>query len=255
MRSPAVRVEALSIWRGQRAGAKPVLSGLSLCIERGERVALVGANGAGKTSLLLALLGAVPYEGDVLIDGQRLTADTLSALRQKLGFVFSDPQDQLFLPSVREEVAFGPAQRGVHGSELESRVRDALSSVKLEGFEERAPAELSLGEQRRLAIATVLSCRPPIVLLDEPTASLDPRARRRMIDTLAGLDATVLCATHDLDAALDLEARVIALAEGRIVADGHAEHVLRDADLLNRAALELPLCLGRVPRRIARGTD
>jgi cobalt/nickel transport system ATP-binding protein len=255
MRSPAIRVQALSIWRGKSVHAKPVLHGLSLSIERGERVAVIGANGAGKTSLLLALLGAVPYEGDIDIDGERLTADNLSALRQQLGFVFSDPQDQLFLPSVREEVAFGPLQRGVQGPELRTRVQLALADVKLEGFEERRPAELSLGEQRRLAIASVLSCRPPIVLLDEPTASLDPRARRHMIDTLAGLDATVLCATHDLDAALDLEARVIVLAHGQIVADGHAEHVLRDAALLDRAALELPLCLS--PRRpeTARGSD
>ena len=255
MRPPAVHMQALSIWRGKSVAAEPVLHGLSLCIERGERVALIGANGAGKTSLLLALLGAVPYEGAIDIDGERLTAENLGALRQKLGFVFSDPQDQLFLPSVREEVAFGPVQRGVRDPELRARVQQALASVKLEGFEERPPTELSLGEQRRLAIASVLSCRPPIVLLDEPTASLDPRARRHMIDTLARLDATVLCATHDLDAALDLEARVIVLANAKIVADGHAEHVLRDAGLLDRAALELPLCLSPRPREKARGSD
>jgi energy-coupling factor transporter ATP-binding protein EcfA2 len=248
MRSPAIRLDALSIWRGKTANAKPVLSALSLNVERGERVALIGANGAGKTSLLLALLGAVPYDGSIQIDGELLDRDNLSRLRQKLGFVFSDPQDQLFLPSVREEVAFGPVQRGVQGPELEARVNEALACVKLAGFEQRAPSELSLGEQRRLAIASVLSCRPPILLLDEPTASLDPRARRRMLETLADLDATILCATHDLDAALDLAARVIVLAAGKIVADGPADRVLRDAALLDEAALELPLCLGRGAR-------
>jgi energy-coupling factor transporter ATP-binding protein EcfA2 len=241
MHPTAIRTDSLSVFRGRAAGAPPVLRDLTLTVEPRERVALIGPNGAGKTSLLLALIGAVPYEGTIHIGSELLCRENLEAQRRRIGFVFSDPQDQLFLPSVREEVAFGPEQRGITGSALDELVTRALAQVSLTGFEGRAPSALSLGEQRRLAIASVLSCGPALLLLDEPTASLDPRARRSMIETIAQLDATVLCATHDLDAALDLDARVLLLTGGRMLADGPAGALLRDEALLQSAQLELPL--------------
>jgi cobalt/nickel transport system ATP-binding protein len=241
MTAPAISLTSVSVWRS--GNPEPVIRNLSVAIEAGQHVALIGNNGAGKTSLLLALVGAVAFEGKIRIGTRLLERDQLAGIRREVGFVFSDPQDQLFLPSVREELAFGPKQRGIGGPELVARVHEALTLVGLLGFEERRPSELSLGEQRRLALATVLVCRPRVVLLDEPTASLDPRARRNMLRTIAALEATVICATHDLDAALDLDARVILLRQGESVADGPAHALLRDESLLDQAELELPLSL------------
>jgi cobalt/nickel transport system ATP-binding protein len=249
MDPPAICAESLSVWRGRSHAAKPVLESLSFCIGPRERVALIGPNGAGKTSLLLALIGAVPFDGTIRFGERPLTRENLAAIRRELGFVFSDPQDQLFLHSVYEEVAFGLVQRGMPATAVAARATDALSCVGLTGFEQRAPSELSLGEQRRLAIATALASGPEFLLLDEPTAGLDPRARRSLIQTMSALRATVICATHDLDAALDLKARAILLANGRIVADGPAEQLLVDEALLDAAGLELPLSLTRSDRQ------
>ncbi len=237
----ALELVDVSVLR-QRRGEEPrkVIDGLHLRVEVGQRVALVGPNGAGKTSLLLALVGAAPFRGTIAVGGVRLERSSLAQVRQTTGYVFADPADQLFLPTAGEEVAFGPRQRGLVEPALSQRVEQALAAVGLEGYQGRLCAELSLGEQRRLAVATILSTRPALLLLDEPTASLDPRARRKMLESIVSLGAAVLLATHDLDAALDLGARVVALGEGRVVGDGPAERVLADEAVMQRAGLEVP---------------
>jgi cobalt/nickel transport system ATP-binding protein len=246
-----VRVSALKVWRQQHhAGPRLVLDGVSFDVVEGECVAIAGPNGAGKTTLLLALVGAVPFEGEIEIAGQALTRSSLRELRQETGFVFADPGDQLFLPTVRDEVAFGPEQRGLGADIVQARVGEALLAVGLAGYENRSSSELSLGEQRRLAVATVLSTQPRVILLDEPTASLDPRARRGMLQTIRATGATVLMATHDLEALLELSARVLLLNDGHVIADGPAVTVLNDARALEAAGLEVPLSLRLSPRPI-----
>ncbi len=240
-----IRIEHLEVWREDGAERKRVLDALSLGIAAGERVAIAGPNGAGKTSLLLAMVGALPFSGTITVGERVLDSKSLDSVRREVGYVFADPSDQLFLPTVREEVGFGPRQRGDDGESLTRRVGAALETVGLTGFEERSPLALSLGEQRRLAAATVLSTDPGVLLFDEPTASLDPRARRSMLDTLLGLDATLLMATHDLDAVLDLDARVVLLDAGKLVADGPSSELLHDEGLLERAGMALPLGLQR----------
>jgi cobalt/nickel transport system ATP-binding protein len=238
-----VGLEGLDVWHEDARGQPvKIVHDLSLSIEARERVALVGPNGAGKTSLLLALVGALPFSGRALIGGQALERRTLESLRRQIGFVFADPRDQLFCTTVFDEVAYGPRLRNVAAGELERRVSGALSAVGLEGFEQRAPSALSLGEQRRLAIATILSYEARLVLVDEPTASLDPRARQAVLEAIVALDATVIFATHDLDAARELGARAVVLGGGRILADGPAEQVFADSELMQKA------CLAPVPR-------
>ncbi len=245
MGGQSIRIEGLEVWREDGPERERVVAGLSLEIAAGERVAIAGPNGAGKTLLLLAMVGALPFSGTISVGGLELAPKSLEAVRREVGYVFADPADQLFLPTVREEVGFGPRQRGISDAALSARVDAALAAVGLVGFEERSPLALSLGEQRRLAAATVLSSEPAALLFDEPTASLDPRARRSMIDTLRSLDATLLLATHDLDAVLDLEARVVLLDRGHMVAEGPATALLRDEALLERAGMALPLGLQR----------
>lgn len=230
------------MWREDAARAhRLAVESFSLDVGAGECVAVVGPNGAGKTSLLLALVGAAPFEGKIAIGSRLLESKSLEELRRTTGFVFAEPTDQLFSTTVREEVAFGPRLRGASPDEVAERVVQALSAVGLSGFEERAPRSLSLGEQRRLAVATILSYDASLVLLDEPTASLDPRARTAMLETIRHLTATVLIATHDLDAAIELGARVVLLSSGKLVADGPAERLLTDEALLGKAGLGLPI--------------
>jgi cobalt/nickel transport system ATP-binding protein len=242
-----VEIRTLSVWREDPLGGDPrrVITDLDLDFDAGERVALVGANGAGKTSLLLALVGAVPFEGRVSYGDLALDRRTLGRVRNEVAFVFAEPADQLFSPSVREEVAFGPKQRGLTGAALDERASAAIELVGLSGFEARAPASLSLGEQRRLALATALSVDPAVLLLDEPTASLDGRARRAVLDALRRTHATLVVATHDLDAALELDARVVLLKGGSVVGSGPARELLSDEAELDRAGLLLPLSLTR----------
>jgi cobalt/nickel transport system ATP-binding protein len=249
MGSTSVDLDAVNVWRTGRAHDKTqVLHGVSVSIAPGECVALIGANGAGKSSLLFALVGALPSDGRIEIGGKPLNAGSLDDVRRQIGFVFEDPREQLFMPSVREEVAFGPRHRGLAGAELDACVDRALSSVNLSAQADARPNALSLGQQRRLAVATVLALDPALILLDEPTASLDPLARRAMIEVIGALGATRLWATHDLDAALDLNARVLVLSEGRLVADGPGATVLADERLLAAASLALPLGLGALRR-------
>ncbi len=220
---------------------REVARDLSLKLAAGSRLALVGPNGAGKTSVLLALVGATPFSGQIRIGPHTVNEAQLAALRRDVGFVFADPSDQLFCASVEDEVAFGPEARSWPKEEVERAVSDALERVGLGAERRRAPQALSLGEQRRLALATALACRPGLLILDEPTASLDGRARRTLLATLRDSNATLICASHDLDAVLDLEAEVLLLAGGDAIAHGAAREILGDAALLDRAGLEPPL--------------
>jgi cobalt/nickel transport system ATP-binding protein len=219
---------------------RPALRGVELRIRHGERVAILGPNGAGKTTLMLHLNGLMRGAGRLEVAGLAVEDGTLADLRARVGLVFQDPDDQLFMPTVAEDVAFGPLNQGLPEAEVELRVREALGAVRMADAAERAPHQLSMGERRRVAIATVLASRPSLLVLDEPSANLDPRARRELVDILAGVDRTMLLTTHDLPLAAELCERAVILADGRIVADGECHQLLADAELLARHDLELP---------------
>jgi cobalt/nickel transport system ATP-binding protein len=220
---------------------RQALFGVDLEIQRGERVALLGPNGAGKTTLVLHLNGILAAgAGSVSVSGLPVTKPNLTEIRRRVGIVFQDPDDQLFLPTVGQDVAFGPANLGLRGAELEQRVHEALAAVGLPELVDRAPHHLSFGQRRRVALATVLAMRPEILVLDEPTSNLDPASRRELAEVLAGQDVTVLMVTHDLPYALQLCQRSVILSEGVIVADGPTRELLADADLLAAHRLELP---------------
>ncbi len=217
------------------------LDSVDLTIARGERVALLGPNGAGKTTLALHLNGILsPEAGTVRVAGLEVRKENLRAIRRRVGIVFQDPDDQLFMTSVRDDVAFGPANLGYRDDELERRVRDALDAVDMSGSADRSPHHLSFGQRRRVALATVLAMDPDVLVLDEPTSNLDPAGRRELADVLDLLPVTLLLITHDLPYALRLCERAIVMDEGRIVADGPTRRVLADEAVLARHRLELP---------------
>ncbi len=219
------------------------LGGVDLEVGASERVALVGANGAGKTTILLHLIAMLRGEGSIVVDGTPVSEKTVDDVRRKVGLVFQDPDDQLFCPTVGEDVGFGPRNLGLDEAEVESRVHDVLAAVGLHGYEDREPHRLSLGEKKRVALAGVLAMRPALLVLDEPSANLDPRARRSLVDLLRRIEGAMLIATHDLDLVLDLGARVVVLAGGRTVAGGPADEILRDVAVLREHGLEPPLSL------------
>lgn len=224
------------------------LRGVSFRIVHGESVGIVGANGAGKSTLLLHLNGFLLSEvGTVNIGGAMLTRATLAPARRAIGMVFQDPDDQLFMPTVYDDVAFGPVNQGLTPEEVEQRVRNALQIVDASHLAARAPYHLSGGEKRAVAIATVLSMSPDILVLDEPSANLDPRSRRQLIDMLRGFEHTKIIATHDLDMVLDLCERCIVLHEGQVKADGPTADIFRDEQLLEESHLEKPLRLQACP--------
>ncbi|MFD0352873.1 energy-coupling factor ABC transporter ATP-binding protein [Streptomyces sp. NPDC127110] len=226
------------------------LFGVDLTVGRGERVALLGPNGAGKTTLVLHLNGILGGGvGSVSVAGLPVEKRNLAEIRRRVGIVFQDPDDQLFMPTVREDVAFGPAAAGLRGAELEERVREALELVGMAGFADRPPHHLSFGQRRRVAVATVLAMRPEILVLDEPSSNLDPASRRELADILRSLDVTVLMVTHDLPYALELCPRSVILSEGVIAADGRTRDLLCDDALMREHRLELPF--GFDPRSVA----
>ncbi len=220
---------------------RQALSGVSMRVEPGERVALLGPNGAGKTSLVLQLNGVLtPSAGSVSIGGLQVQQRTLTEVRRRVGVVFQDPDDQLFTPTVGRDVAFGPAHLGLSGKALEARVAEALSYVGLADAADRPPHRLSVGERRRAAVATVLAMHPEVLVLDEPTANLDPAARREFADLIKRLGMTTLLVTHDLPYALELCPRALVIDHGQIVADGPIRELLADTGFMSAHRLELP---------------
>ncbi len=224
------------------------LNGVSFRIHHGESVAVVGANGAGKSTLLLHLNGYLtPQEGRVRIGDFPLTRQTIPEVRKTVGMVFQDPDDQLFMPTVGDDVAFGPLNLGLPAEEVEARVAEALERVGALPLRERPPYHLSGGEKRAVAIATVLAMSPSILVMDEPSANLDPGARRRLIRLLQTFEHTKIVATHDLDMVLELCARTVVIRAGQVAADGPTAEIFRDDTLLAASGLERPLSLQGCP--------
>jgi cobalt/nickel transport system ATP-binding protein len=220
---------------------RQALFGIDLAVRRGERVAILGPNGAGKTTLVLHLNGTLGGgSGHVRVDGLAVEKGNLREIRRRVGIVFQDPDDQLFMPTVRDDVAFGPANLGYRDDELERRVGLALEAVGMGAYTDRPPHHLSFGQRRRVAAATVLSMDPSVLVLDEPSSNLDPQARREFADIVLALDMTTLIVTHDLPYALQLCPRAVVMNEGVIVADGPTRSILADADLMAANRLELP---------------
>jgi len=218
-----------------------VLDGLSLRVDAGERVAVLGANGSGKTTFVRHLNGLHELqEGRIEVDGRPMERAHLAEIRRAVGLGFQDPDDQLFMTTVRDDVAFGPANLGLRGDELAARVGEALRAVGAEALADRAPHHLSGGEKRRVALATILAMRPGVLALDEPTSGLDPLGRRELAELLAGLGATQLVVTHDLPFALATCPRSVIVDRGTVVADGPTRDLLADEARLHRHRLELP---------------
>jgi cobalt/nickel transport system ATP-binding protein len=224
------------------------LQGVSFLLTHGEAVAVIGANGAGKSTLLLHLNGCLmPEKGEVRIGGLPLNKNTLTQVRRTVGMVFQDPDDQLFMPLVYDDVAFGPLNLGLPPAEVDRLVLDSLATVGASHLKDRPPYRLSGGEKRAVAIAAVLAMSPDILVMDEPTAALDPKTRRQLIELLKTFKHTRIIATHDLDLVLDLCTRVIVFKEGRVVADGPALDILENEELLAASSLEKPLRLQGCP--------
>jgi cobalt/nickel transport system ATP-binding protein len=217
------------------------LRDVSLFIQPGEKVALVGPNGAGKSTLMLLVNGILrPSQGRVELGGLEVKEPNMGQIRAWAGLVFQDPDDQLFSPTVFDDVAFGPLHMGLPADEVRNRVAEALAAVHMDGYGGRMSHHLSAGEKKRIAIATVLSMGPLLLILDEPTAGLDPRARRSLINLLRELPQTMLVASHDMRMVSELFTRMIVMDQGRVVADGPTHELMDDADLLEAHGLERP---------------
>ena len=224
---------------------KNVLHDMSFRIEKGESVGLIGANGAGKSTIMKLLLGLTEGDGKVLIDGTEVRKETLGEIRAKLGFVLQNSDNQMFMPTVYEDMMFAPLNYMVSREEAEKRVDKVLERLGLQYLKHKYNHKISGGEKRMAAIATILAMEPEAVLMDEPTSALDPYNRRVVINTIRELNQTKIITSHDLDMILDTCDRVILISEGTVVADGRAEEILRDKELLESHHLELPLSLAR----------
>jgi cobalt/nickel transport system ATP-binding protein len=220
-----------------------VLHDMSFRIEKGESVGLIGANGAGKSTIMKLLLGLLQGEGKVLIDGTEVRKETLGEIRARLGFVLQNSDNQMFMPTVYEDMIFGPLNYGLSREEVDRRVDEVLARLHLEDLKHRYNHKISGGEKRMGAIATILSMEPEAILMDEPTSALDPYNRRIVINTIRGLEQTKLIASHDLDMILDTCDRVILISGGRVAADGPAREILSDRELLEANRMELPLSM------------
>lgn len=224
---------------------RKALDGVTLSMRPGERLALLGPNGAGKTTLALHVNGLLRADrGAIRVGELELSDDNLLEIRRRVGLVFQNPDDQLFMPTVGEDVAFGPANLGLEGDELARRVDEALSTVEASELRARVPHHLSGGERRRASLATVLAMHPEMLVLDEPAAGLDPAGRRELIETMMSLEITQLVITHDLPLALELCPRSLIMDRGRIVADGATAEIVADSELLARHRLEMPFGFG-----------
>ena len=222
---------------------RPVIRDLSFRIAEGESVGLIGANGAGKSTVMKLLLGLLTGEGQILVDGTALTKRTLPEVRRKLGFVLQNSDNQMFMPTVYEDMIFAPLNYGLSREETEARVDHVLKELGLEDLKHRHNHRISGGEKRMAAIATILAMEPEVILMDEPTSALDPYNRRMVINTIRALPQTKIITSHDLDMILDTCGRVILLSHGEIAADGPADTILRDRALLEANRMELPLRL------------
>ena len=242
METPKLKVSGLGY---SYPDGNQALDNIDLVVNAGERVALLGPNGAGKTTLVMHLNGILHGgKGSIEIDGSRIDPNqntSLLAARQKVGIVFQDPDDQLFMPTVGEDIAFGPYNMGKRGAELDAIVDEALNLVGMSEFKDRPPHHLSFGQRRRVAVATVLAMKPEILVMDEPSSNLDPASRRELADIVRSLDVTIVMVTHDLPYALELCERSVILSGGIIVADAPTRDVLSNAQLLASHRLELPV--------------
>ena len=224
------------------------IKNISFTIHPGEAVGIIGANGAGKSTLLMLLMGVLfPKNGKVLVGDVEVTKKTLPMIRQRMGMVFQDPDDQLFMTTVYDDVAFGPRNYQLSEQEVEQRVTMALESVGIPHLKDRAPFRLSGGEKRAAAIASVLSMEPDILIMDEPTSALDPKSRRRLISLLNSFEHTKIITSHDLDTIVETCRRTIVIKAGEIVADGKTMDILTNVELLDRSGLEMPLSLQNCP--------
>jgi len=222
---------------------------ISFTINHGESVGIIGANGAGKSTLLMLLMGVIfPHSGEVLLGDVHVTPKTLPMIRQRLGMVFQDPDDQLFMTTVYDDVAFGPRNYKLDENEVQSRVTKALNLVGISNLKDRAPFKLSGGEKRSATIASVLSMEPDVLIMDEPTAALDPKSRRRVIGLLKSFEHTKIITSHDLDMVFETCKRIIVIKEGEVAADGTAVEILTNVELLDDCRLEIPLSLQNCPR-------
>ena len=224
-------------------GDVPVVENLSFTIQKGETVGLIGANGAGKSTIMKLMLGLLSGSGEIKVDGLPVCRDNLAEIRKKIGFVLQDSDNQMFMPTVYEDMIFGPRNYGLSKEETEKRVDTVLTQLGLQDLKHRHNHKISGGEKRMAAIATILAMEPEMILMDEPSTALDPVNRRTIINTINRLPQTKLIASHDLDMILDTCQRVILLSRGAIVADGDAETILRDKALLEANRMELPFCL------------
>ncbi|MCX6134313.1 MAG: ABC transporter ATP-binding protein [Ignavibacteriales bacterium] len=239
--NPAITVHDL---RFHYPDGKEALRGISFAVGERECVGLVGPNGSGKSTLLLHLNGLLPEDlpstPGVTICGRPVNRENASAIRRDVGLLFQDPDDQLFCPTVYEDVAFGPQQFGLSEEQLKAAVKKGLEVTSLLGYENRSPHHLSSGEKRRVCLAGVLACEPRVLALDEPTSNLDPRGKRSLIQTLKSIPATKIIATHDLEMVVELCSRTIVLDQGLIVADGPTKELLGDEQLMLAHGLEKP---------------
>jgi len=225
------------------------LRGVNLLVEEGESVGIVGPNGAGKSTLLLHLNGILTGRGEIRIFGLPVEKKNLQEIRRRVGLVFQDPDDQLFSPTVYDDVAFGPMNMGLSRQEVAAAVDRALREVGLAGLEKRSAYHLSFGQKKRAAIATVLSMNPDLLVLDEPSSNLDPRARREFSELLQGMRITKIVVTHDLPFVFENCERVVVMDGGKVVADGEVFSILSDEEILKAHGLELPYGFYPAPRR------
>ena len=235
-------IEILDLTYSYPDGRK-ALQGVNLTVNKGDTAGLIGHNGAGKSTLIMLLNGVFTGKGTIKIAGLTLEKKNVKEIRKSVGVVFQNPDDQLFMPTVFDDIAFGPLNFGLSSEEVKNRVAEVMKAMKLEGFDERLPHHLSTGEKKRVSIATVLSMRPSIIILDEPSSNLDPKGRRELIKLLKTIEGTKIIATHDLELVLEICNKVILMEKGRIVATGKTAEILSDEKLLEKNDLEKPLSL------------